>query len=68
MLHLVSSLLLPFLVSTRSFNNNHATEASSLINKPKVRVYFRRIVYSGLFIGMNLLSEVTAVHLFNSLG
>ena len=43
---------------TRSFNNNHATEASSLINKPKVRVYFRRIVYSGLFIGMNLLSEV----------
>ena len=32
------------------------------------RYYFRRIVYSGLFIGMNLLSEVTAVHLFNSLG
>ena len=67
MLHPVSSLLLPF-QSTRSFNNNHATEASSLINKPKVRVYFRRIVYSGLFIGMNLLSEVTAVHLFNSRG
>ena len=48
--------------SARSYNNNHATEASSLINKPKVRVYFRRIVYSGLFIGKNLLSEVTAVH------
>ena len=48
--------------STRSFNNNHANEASSLINKPKVQVYFRRIVYSGLFKGMNLLSEVTAVH------
>ena len=54
--------------STRLFNNNHATEASSLINKPKVRVYFRRIVYSGLLIAVNLLSEVTAVHLFNSLG
>ena len=39
-----------------------------LSTEPKVRVYFRRIVYSGLFIGMNLLSEVTAVHLFNSLG
>ena len=64
MLHPVSSLLLAFSV----YNNNHATEASSLINKPKVRVYFRRVVYSGLFIGMNLLSEVTAVHLFNSLG
>ena len=36
--------------------------------QPKVRVYFRRIVYSGLSIGIYLLSEMTAMHLFNSLG
>ena len=44
--------------SSRSFNNNHAN----------ILVYFRRILNSGLFIGMNLLREVTAIHLFNSLG
>ena len=54
--------------SSRSFNNNHANKLLRSSTEPKVRVYFRRIVNSGLFIGMCLLSEVTAIHLFNSLG
>ena len=54
--------------SSRSFNSNHANKLLRLSTEPKVRVYFRRIVNSGLFIGMCLLREVTAIHLFNSLG
>ena len=54
--------------SSRSFDNNHANKLLRLSTEPKVRVYFRRIVNSGLFIGMYLLREVIAIHLFNSLG
>ena len=55
--------------SSRSFNNNNnANKLLRLSTEPKVRVYFKRIVNSGLFIGMYLLREVTAIHLFNSLG
>ena len=53
--------------SSRSFNN-HADKLLRLSTEPKVRVYFRRILNSGLFIGMYLLREVTAIYLFNSLG
>ena len=54
---------------TSSISGLHdRSTTTTLINKPKVRVYFRRIVYSGLFIGMYLLSEMTPMHLFNSLG
>ena len=66
-LHPVSSLLLPFLVYT--FVQQQPRERSFFAyQQPKVRVYFRRMVYSRLFIGIYLLSEVTAMHLFNSLG
>ena len=67
MLHPVSSLLLPFPVYT--FIQQQPCDWSFFAyQQPKVRLYFRWIVYFRLFIGIYLLSEVTAMHLFNSLG